>query len=395
MSDVNGPRLAHWTESLERSALEEMLVETARPDVISLALGLPAADHFPTAALARAFAALFESEPRMLQYAPPIEELRGFIAQLMTHRGVECRPEQIFLTAGAQQGMSLITRLLLEPGAPVVVERSCYTGFLQCLAPLEARCLSVSTRPESGIDLDELEGLLTRGEAPCLLYTTADGHNPRGTSMPITSRARLAELARAHRMPILEDDAYGFLSYDEDERPALRAFDPDWVIYLGSFSKTLAPALRTGWLVVPERFIPALSSLKESSDINMATVGQRAVAAFVASGGFDDHVARLRTEYRLRRDALLRALERHFPPEIHWNNPRAGFFSWVELPEAMDASELLVRALRDERVAFLPGAAFAVPGAIPERSALRLNFSASTPDRIEEGVQRLARVLGA
>ncbi len=395
MSDTMGPEMAAWTRALRRSALQDLLVATARPDVLSLALGLPSADLFPTAGLGAAIAGVLQGDPRALQYGPPSGELRAFVARLMQRRGVACEPEQVFLTAGAQQGMSLLARLLLDPGAWVMLEEHCYTGFQQVLAPHAPRLITIPTRLESGIDVEAVEQALQSRTRPAFLYAMADGHNPMGVSLPAAARRRLVDLARAHRMPILEDDAYGLLSYDDQELPALRAFDPEWVFHLGSFSKTLAPALRTGWVVVPERFIGPLASLKESSDIDTATLGQRAVAAFVASGAFEGHLMRLRAEYARRRDALLAALERSFPKEARWSLPRAGFFTWVELPGEVDALRLFEAALKHERVAFVPGAAFAAGEAVPARSALRLNFSFSSPEVLREGVERIARALEA
>lgn len=385
-------QLARWTDSLKSSALEAMLVATARPDVLSLALGLPAPDLFPREGIEAALEARLANDPRALQYGPPLPELRAFVAELMAQRQVRCRPEQIFLTAGAQQGMSLLTRLLIEPGAPVAIESLCYSGFTQCLAPLSARTLTVPLATGTGVDLDALESIFAR-ERPALFYTLSDGHNPLSLSLSLSARERLVALARAHRIPILEDDAYGFLQYEGDARPALRALDDEWVLYLGSFSKTLAPALRTGWLVVPEAWIPALSSLKESSDINCAPLGQRAIESFLATGAFDAHLARLKTEYRLRRDALIAALERYFPRDARWTAPRAGFFVWVELEPDVDTTELLRLSLEEEKVAFVPGNAFAQPGSREARNALRLNLSSNPPALLEEGVARIARAL--
>ena len=390
---AEGPALAAWTRVIRRSALQDLLVATARPDVISLALGLPSADLFPTAAVGAAIAGALDGDRRTLQYGPPSAELRDFVATLMRRRGVACGPEQVFLTAGAQQGMSLLARLLLETGSTVMLEEHCYTGFQQAIAPHTPRLLTVPTHLETGLDVGAVERLLAAGARPALLYAMSDGHNPVGASMPHAARRRLVALARSHGVPILEDDAYGMLGYDGEEPPALRAFDAEWVFYLGSFSKTLAPALRTGWVVVPERFMGPLASLKESSDIDTATLGQRAVAAVIASGAFEDHLARLRIEYARRRDTLLGALERELPPGARWSRPRAGFFTWVELPEGVDAIRLFEIALRRERVAFVPGAAFAAGDATPARSALRLNFSFSPPDLLEEGVARIARAL--
>ena len=390
---AKGPPLAAWTRSLRRSALQDLLVATARPGVVSFALGLPSADLFPTGALGEAIARILAGDPRALQYGPPADALRSFVAALMRRRGVACEPEQVFLTAGAQQGMSFLARLLLDPGATVLLESHSYTGFHQAIAPAMPRLVPVPTSPETGIDVEAVALALEREPRPALLYAMSDGHNPTGASIPRGARERLVALAREARVPIVEDDAYGMISYDGEDLPALRAFDGDWVFYLGSFSKTLAPALRAGWIVAPERFIGPLQSLKESSDIDTATLGQRAAAAFVATGAFDTHLENLRTEYARRRDTMLAAIARTFPEGTRWSRPRAGFFTWVELPEGLDASRLFEIALERERVAFLPGAAFAVEGAAPARSALRLNFSFPDPETIEKGMERLGRVI--
>ena len=390
--EPKGPPLASWTRALNRSALQDLLVATARPDVISFALGLPSADLFPTGGLGDAIARILAGEPRALQYGPPSSELRGFVARLMRRRGVSCEPEQVFLTAGAQQGMSFLARLLLEPGASVVLESCSYTGFHQAIAPAGARHVPVPTSLTEGMDVEAVARALAGSPRPSLIYAMSDGHNPTGASMTRARRERLAALARAACVPVIEDDAYGTISYDDEDLPALRAFDPDWVFYLGSFSKTLAPALRTGWIVAPERFMGPLASLKESSDIDTATLGQRAAAAFVASGTFDAHLAKLCAEYRLRRDTMLEAIARSFPKGTRWTTPRAGFFTWVEL-DGRDTSRLFETALASERVAFLPGAAFAAQGAEPARSSLRLNFSFPSRETIEEGIARLARAI--
>jgi 2-aminoadipate transaminase len=260
---------------------------------------------------------------------------------------------------------------------------------------LRPRIAPVPSGPERGLDVEALERMLADGLRPALLYAIPDGHNPLGVSMPAESRRRLVELARAHRFAVVEDDAYGRIAYDDEGPPALRALDPEWVFHLGSFSKTLAPALRTGWIVAPERFHGALGSLKESTDINTTTLGHRAVADFVARGLFEPHVTMLRAEYGRRRTAMLEAVERELPAGSRWSVPRAGFFTWVELPGDVDATALLRVALERERVAFVPGEAFAAGDAAPARSAVRLNFSHGSPEVIREGVARVARALRA
>jgi len=372
-----------------------MLVATARPGVVSFALGLPAADRFPTRGLERAIDATLAGDPRALQYGPASKELRTFVAALMRRRGVTCTAEQVFLTAGAQQGMSLLARLLVGRGDPILLEDHGYTGFHQAVAPLEPRLVTIPWSSEEGIDVGAVERAMRSRPRPALLYAMSDGHNPSGASMPLESRRRLAALAREHEVPIVEDDAYGMLSYDEEDLPAIRAFEPDWVLHLGSFSKTLAPALRTGWIVAPEELVGPLASLKEASDIDTATLGQRAIAAFVASGEFDAHLDALRAEYARRRDAMLGAMAATFPAGTRWSIPRAGFFVWAEMPSGLDATELLGLSLEREQVAFLPGPAFTAGDARPAVSSMRLSFSALPADAIVEGMARLRRSIEA
>jgi 2-aminoadipate transaminase len=214
----------------------------------------------------------------------PGEQIKQSVVQIMAQRGVICSPEQVFLTSGAQQGMSLLSRLLLDRHAPIVVEETIYSGILQAVEPLQPRILSVPTHPETGMDLDAVEAHLISGQRPAFMYAISDGHNPLGVSLSLEKRQRLVEIARRYGVPILEDDAYGFLCYDGEPLPPLRALEPDWVFYIGSFSKILAPALRVGWVILPEALVPVLSALKEGSDINTATFSQRTVAAYLEMG---------------------------------------------------------------------------------------------------------------
>ncbi len=372
--------------------MEDLLVETARPDVRSLALGLPAPDLFPTETLGRSLERTLDRDPRALQYEPPREELRAFVADRMRTRGVRCDPEDVFLTAGAQQGMSFATRLVLDPGDVVVVEETCYPGFLQAAAPQEPRLVTLSSDLETGLDVDALEARLGEGLRPKLLYVIPDGHNPRGVSLPLTTRERLVALSQKYAFVILEDDAYGAIDLGNDPLPCLRALDPS-VVHAGSFSKTLAPALRAGWLIAPRSWRRLLGSLKESSDINTSTLAHRAIQDFAGSGEWGAHVDRLRRGYRQRRDAMLDAVRRHFPSGSRHSRPQAGFFVWVDLPGETDTVALLRSCLDRERVAFLPGAAFAAGGAFPSRSGLRLSYSFLAPDEIEDAVSRIGRVL--
>jgi 2-aminoadipate transaminase len=382
--------LAGWARGLEQSALQQMLVATARPGIISFALGMPAAELFPTAAIASAAERVLSENAGALQYSPPLQSLKQHVRELMKRRGVDCREEQIFLTAGAQQGMSLLSRLLLEPGGSVITEELIYSGFQQVLEPFQPQVLTVSTDAETGMDVDAVEQHLKSGARPSFIYSITDGHNPLSVRLSASKRKRLVELAEQYRVPIIEDDAYGFLCY-EDPLPPLRALSNASVFYVGSFSKVLAPALRAGWLVVPEELMLPLSVIKESTDINAAPLSQRIVNAYLDTGALPAQIDMLRTQYGRKRDTMLRALGENFPEAARWTRPDCGFFVWVELPPTVDVDELFRKALADEHVAFIPGHAFSVNN--KRSSSIRLNFSHPTTARIEEGIPRLARIL--
>jgi 2-aminoadipate transaminase len=384
--------LASWMCTIKQSALQDMLNIAERPDILSFALGLPAAELFPTDAFAMAARHVLDTDPRALQYQPAYRPLQAHIVTLMEQRGLVCRPEQVFLTAGAQQGMSLLAHLLLNPGSQVLTEQLIYTGFQQAIAPFQPDVLTVPTDLETGIDVDAVAALLAHGARPAFIYTITDGHNPLGVSMHSAKRTRLVELARRYQVPIVEDDAYGFLAYERPE-PPLRALDEQWVIYLGSFSKILAPALRVGWLIVPEALIPKLSIIKEASDINTSTFTQRLIAAYLDAGHLPSHLAMLHREYRARRDNMLRALQNYFPDQTRWVKPTNGLFIWVRLPNMVDAGELLTIAVETRAVAFVPGQAFRVGSHRDATDCMRLNFSNCASEYIEEGIARLAQIL--
>jgi 2-aminoadipate transaminase len=386
--------LAWWTQSAQRSALQNMLSLCGGRDVISFALGLPAPNQFPIKAIEDSIVKVLRGEPRALQYSPPLESLKQQVQTLMRERGVNCSTEQIFLTCGAQQGMNLLARLLLDAGdGKVLLEELAYTGFQQILTTHGVDLLTVPADSESGMDLDAVEALLSSGARPAFIYAVTDGHNPLGVSMSLANRIRLVELAREYAVPIVEDDAYGFLHYEEECSPPLRALDDKWVLYVGSFSKILAPSLRVGWVVVPEELMLSLSIVKEATDIDTATLAQRTVSAYLDSGCHEDHIENLRSLYRCRRDAMLCALEEHFPAEARWHKPTSGFFIWLELPATINTTDLLKVAIEEENVAFIPGEVFNVGRRRGPTSALRLNFSHPSPENIEEGIARLGRLI--
>ena len=385
--------LASWTRGLKHSALQDMLVAGSRPGVLSLALGLPAAELFPVEAYGKALIHVLANDAQALQYGPPFQPLKAHIVALMAKRDVKCREEQIFLTAGAQQGTNLLARMLLEQGSQVIVEEKTYPGFQQVLQPYQADILTVPTDLTTGMDVDAVEKLLVDGAQPALIYATADGHNPLAVSMSREKRLHLTKLARRYRVPIIEDDAYGFLFYGDYAEPPLRAFDDEWVFYVGTFSKILAPALRTGWVIVPEALVRFLATLKESTDINTAPLNQRAISAYLDSGSLDEHLSKLRREYRNRLDGMLSALSEQLPAGASWQKPTSGLFMWVELLPEVDTGALLSQAIEEDQLVFVPGHAFAIGKQQCPKNSIRLNFSNNSVDRLTDGIARLARVL--
>lgn len=387
-----GIPLAQWARGLQKSALQEMLTLASRPGIISLALGLPSPELFPKAEISQALSRVLSTDSRALQYGPPFEPLKTHIVALMKERGVRVSEEQIFLTTGAQQGMSLIARLLLNSDGVILCEEMTYTGFQQAVQPMQPRMLTVPTDPQSGIDVEAVEFLLKRGGRPAFIYTVTDGHNPLSVSMAREKRLRLIDLARNYKIPIVEDDVYGLLYYEKPV-PPLRSFDEENVIYIGSFSKIMAPGLRVGWILAPVALMPALSIIKEASDIDTSTLTQRALSSYFDTFDLGSRLETLRGEYRSRRNVMLECLGQLFPEGSHWLEPLSGFFIWVELPKRIDTGQLFKLAVEREQVAFIPGQAFAVEGKCQSTNCLRLNFSHPNTDQIKEAMMRLGRVL--
>ena len=393
-------RLADWTGTMKRSVLREMLAVASQPGILSFAGGLPAPELFPAKDYARAMEHVLKSDACALQYGPPYVRLKEHIVELMDRRGVSCTLDQIFVTTGAQQALNIVARLLLNAGGQVIHEQLVYSGVQQAIAPYRPEILAVPTDLVQGMEVADVEAHLAAGMRPAFIYAISEAHNPLGVSLNQSRREWLVELAARHGVPIIEDDPYGFLRYDEEPVRPLRALDDNWVFYVGSFSKLLAPALRLGWMVAPESLIPQLTVIKESLDLESSALIQRSVAAYLDTGLLRSHLARLRSEYRLRRDVMIEALERYFPERARWTRPTAGMFIWVELPADVDTAELLRTAVERASVAFVPGIAFCAGGSTangrPMSTAahsMRLNFTNSTPGQIEEGIMRLGELL--
>jgi len=384
--------LARRMSRVQASTIREMLKITERPDVLSFAGGLPAPEAFPADALAQAHAdVLSRDADAALQYGPTegFTPLRAWIAARMTRRGLPAQTDQVIITTGSQQGIDLVGKALLDPGDLVVVDSPSYLAALQCFTMYEARFASIPS-DEEGIRVDELEAALKR-EKVKLIYLVPTFQNPRGTTLSMARRARIAELAREHDVTVLEDDPYGELRYRGTALPPIAGLDPRApVIYLGTFSKTLAPGLRLGYAVGHEEMLRAMTIAKQAADLHSSSLSQRAVAHMLQTFDYDGHLRELQKIYGERLAAMLASLERSLPSGTGWTRPEGGLFVWVKLPGGLDAQDLFADALR-ENVAFVPGAPFFAGE--PDRGTLRLNFSNRPPELIAEGMARLGAVV--
>ncbi len=386
--------LAKRMSRVQASAIREILKVTERPDVLSFAGGLPAPEAFPLEAMARAHAEVLSSDgAAALQYGATegFGPLRAWIADRLARGGLLARAENVLVTAGSQQGIDLVGKAFIDPGDVVAVEAPSYLAALQSFGSYEAQFATVGSDDE-GMRVDELEALLKTTRVR-LIYTVPNFQNPRGTTLSLERREKLARLAAEHEVAVLEDDPYGELRFSGAALPLIAGMEARApVIHLGSFSKTLAPGLRLGFAVADERTIRALTIAKQAADLHTGSLSQRAVARLLESFDYEAHLRRLRSLYGERCAAMLAALDRHFPPASAWTRPEGGFFVWATLPEGVDAEPLLLEAMR-ERVAFVPGAPF-YPGA-PQRNTLRLNFSNRPPELIAEGISRLGACIKA
>jgi 2-aminoadipate transaminase len=374
------------------SAVREILKVTERPDIISFAGGLPAPELFPVDAFAQAHAEVFAEEgAAALQYSTTEGwlPLREWIAARMRKKGIGAAADRVLITSGSQQGIDLVAKVFLDPGDGVIVESPTYLAALQAFNGMEASLIPVGS-DDLGMRVDEVETILSSRTAK-LIYLVPDFQNPKGTTLSLERRKRLAAAAKRWGAMILEDDPYGELRFAGDAVPPLAALDDDGVvIYISTFSKTLSPGMRVGWAVASAEVFAALVIAKQPTDLHTSTIGQRATARLLASFDYEAHLSRLKQEYGFRCGVMVDSLEHQFPPGTRWTRPEGGLFLWIELPNGVNDEELLGDAIA-EKVAFVPGSAFFAGE--PKHNFVRLNFSNSRPEAIEEGIGRLAKAL--
>jgi 2-aminoadipate transaminase len=385
-------RLARRMSRMPPSAVREILKVAEQPDVLSFAGGLPAPELFPVEEIAAAHAEVLKNDGRAaLQYSVTegYGPLREWVAARLSRRGIRVAPDQVLITNGSQQGIDLVGRVVLDPGDTVAVENPSYLAALQAFSGCEAEFLAVPS-DDDGMDVEALEQAL-RKKVPKLIYLVADFNNPKGTSLSLSRRRHLVRLAQAHRVPVIEDNPYGELRFRGEALPPLAALDESGVVvHLGTFSKTLAPGMRLGWLAGPRELVRAATIVKQATDLHTGSLSQRAVVALLGHFDYDGHLAKLQKVYGDRCLAMLGALSRHLPKGTSFTRPDGGLFVWAGLPAGLSADALFPEALR-EKVAFVPGSSFFA--AEPRQEMLRLNFSNRPPALIEEGMERLGKVV--
>ncbi|MDE0572135.1 PLP-dependent aminotransferase family protein [Demequina sp. B12] len=403
-SDRHGTRLDPWFDAyaarahrMRASEIRALFAVASRPEVVSLAGGMPYIGGLPLDELSEMSRRLILEQGEVaLQYGSGQgdEALREQITNVMALEGIAAHPDDVVVTTGSQQALDLVSTIFLDPGDVVVAEAPSYVGALGVFRAHEADVEHVAMDAD-GLVPAELERVLTElkaaGRRVKFLYTVPNFHNPGGVTMSLERRPQVVEICRRHGVLILEDNPYGLLGFDSEPMPALRSLSEEGVIYLGSFSKTFAPGYRVGWAVAPHAVREKLVLASEAAILSPSNASQLAIRAYLEHFDWQGQIKKFQVQYRERRDAMISSLEEHLP-EASWNVPDGGFYVWVKLPEGLNAKTMLPRAVT-ARVAYVSGTAFYADGQGSDH--MRLSYCYPTPERIREGVRRLASVVDA
>jgi 2-aminoadipate transaminase len=385
--------MARRVQSMRPSEIREILKLTQKPGVISFAGGLPSPELFPAKELAAVTATILEKDgASALQYAPtegygPLRE--AVAARMNAKRQTRVAAEEILITSGSQQGLDFAGKVFLDPGDVVLCESPTYIGAINAFRAYEPRFVEVPT-DDDGMVPESLEWILET-ERPKFVYAIPDFQNPSGRCWSLERRKAFMEIVTRWSIPVLEDCPYAELRFEGDDLPSLKSMDEKGlVIFLGSFSKVFCPGLRVGWTAAAPEILRRFVIAKQGADLHTSSLCQRQVEAYLRLYDMDANVHRIRDTYRVRRDAMVGAMDREFPKDLSFTRPKGGFFLWVEMREGTDARAVLEKALEKE-VAFIPGAPFFPCGG--HENTFRLNYATMDGPRIEEGIARLAQVL--
>jgi 2-aminoadipate transaminase len=404
MTQATAETMTHWTLAsraarMNPSVIREILKITEKPGIISFAGGLPSTKTFPVAEFEAACAKVLKDDPHgALQYAASegYAPLRETVAQQLRDQSAsagvrwDVDPAQVIITTGSQQGLDLVAKILIDAGSKVLVESPTYLGAVMAFAPMEPQVVGLASDDE-GVSVGDLAA---KSDSARFLYVLPNFQNPTGRSMSEARRIAVSAEAERTGLPLMEDNPYGDLWFDQPPPAPLTALNPGGGIYLGSFSKVLAPGLRMGFIVAPKAVYPKLLQAKQAADLHSPGFNQRVIQAVMQDGFLERHVPTIRTLYKAQRDAMLQALANHFPDaaaqpdqNLTWNTPSGGMFLWARLPKGMNAVELLPHAVA-QGVAFVPGAPFFASA--PDERSMRLSFVTPSVEEIHRGVAALA-----
>jgi DNA-binding transcriptional MocR family regulator len=394
--DPHLDRYAARTAGMTASEIRALFAVASRPEVVSLAGGMPNLAALPLATLSAQVAEIIAEDGLVaLQYgsAHGIPVLREQICEIMALEGISAHPDDIVVTVGSQMGLDMVTRLFCDPGDVVIAEGPSYVGALGSFTAYQSNVIHV-TMDNDGLVPEALREALAQakkhGQRVKFLYTIPNFHNPAGVTMAVERRAQILEICQEYNVLVVEDNPYGLLGFDGQTYPALRSMDPDNVVYLGSFSKTFASGLRVGWVLAPHAVREKLVLAAESATLCPPTLNQMIVSRYLSTHDWKGQIKTFQENYRERRDAIISALDQHMPAGCTWTHPDGGFYVWLTVPEGVDTKAMLPRAVT-ARVAYASGTGFYADGFGSRQ--LRLSYCYPTPERIREGVRRLAAVL--
>lgn len=387
-------RYSERTSGIKASEIRELLKLTEMPDIISFAGGLPAPELFPTEQLEIIGRRVLREDGRAaLQYSSTegYAPLREIIAkQRMPIPGIKATMDNIMITSGSQQGLEFSAKIFIDKGDIIICESPSYLGAINAFKAYQPQFVEIPM-DEDGMIVTELEKALKEHSNARMIYTIPDFQNPSGKTMSIDRRKRVAELAKLYNIPVIEDCPYGELVFEGKPNPSIKSFDKDgYVIYLGTFSKTFCPGLRIGWVCAEPEILQKYIIVKQGADLQCSSIAQRETALYMQTYDLNDHISKIISIYRTRRDIMLDSIEKYFPSDLSFARPKGGLFTWVELREDLNAAEILKDAL-EEKVAFVPGSSFFANGG--KENHFRLNYSCMSEDLILEGIKRLGNVL--
>lgn len=388
------------TMLMKASEIRELLKVTQLPDIISFAGGLPGPEAFPKEQISEICTDVLQKDgANALQYGTTegVTKLRELVAARMKKKGIACELKNVIITEGSQQGLDLVSKVFIDPKNVVIVEAPSYLGGISAFNTFQAKIESIPL-DDNGMQVDllaeKMRNIHRHGGNPKFIYALPTFHNPAGVTMSELRRKQLLDLAANYDILILEDDPYSDLRYEGTDIKPIKAFDKEGrVIYLGTFSKILSPGMRLGWTIASDEILQKIIFAKQALDLCTSPFTQYIAAEFLERGYLEEHIEKIKKLYGVKKNIMLKAIEKYFPKEgVKWTKPQGGLFTWVTLPESIDARELFGEAIK-ERVAFVTGTAFYADGS--GKNNMRLNFSHPSPDKLEEGIKRLAKVITA